>query len=401
MSVASGKAKSDRAGRYIRQPTGYAAFIPTALPPEPHLVFDNEMQTLLSRADRALGRLDGSIQTLPNPDLFVFMYVRKEAVLSSQIEGTQSSLADVLEVEASVFDPHHPSDVGEVLNYVTAMNYGLDRLKDLPLCVRLIKEIHNELLHDVRGREKNPGEVRTSQNWIGPGGCTLQTASFVPPPPHEVMNALGDLEAFMHSEVYLPALVKIGLIHAQFETIHPFLDGNGRVGRLLITFLLMQNEILLKPVLYISHYFRRNRAEYYDRLQAVRDRGEWEAWIKFFLTGIAAVSLEATETARAIVDLRENHRRLVTERFGRAAGNGLTILEGLFRSPIVTVSQVQKRLGITYPPANNLVQRFVDAGILFEMTGQERYRVYRYDPYIGLFSNNREDQQFDDGPSQS
>lgn len=401
MSVASGKAKSDRAGRYIRQPTGYAAFIPTALPPEPPLVFDNEMQTLLSRADRALGRLDGSIQTLPNPDLFVFMYVRKEAVLSSQIEGTQSSLADVLEVEASVFDPHHPSDVGEVLNYVTAMNYGLDRLKDLPLCVRLIKEIHNELLHDVRGREKNPGEVRTSQNWIGPGGCTLQTASFVPPPPHEVMNALGDLEAFMHSEVYLPALVKIGLIHAQFETIHPFLDGNGRVGRLLITFLLMQNEILLKPVLYISHYFRRNRAEYYDRLQAVRDRGEWEAWIKFFLTGIAAVSLEATETARAIVDLRENHRRLVTERFGRAAGNGLTILEGLFRSPIVTVSQVQKRLGITYPPANNLVQRFVDAGILFEMTGQERYRVYRYDPYIGLFSNNREDQQFDDGPSQS
>lgn len=401
MSVASDKAKSDRAGRYIRQPTGYAAFIPTALPPEPPLVFDNEMQTLLSRADRALGRLDGSIQTLPNPDLFVFMYVRKEAVLSSQIEGTQSSLADVLEVEASVFDPHHPSDVGEVLNYVTAMNYGLDRLKDLPLCVRLIKEIHNELLHDVRGREKNPGEVRTSQNWIGPGGCTLQTASFVPPPPHEVMNALGDLEAFMHSEVYLPALVKIGLIHAQFETIHPFLDGNGRVGRLLITFLLMQNEILLKPVLYISHYFRRNRAEYYDRLQAVRDRGEWEAWIKFFLTGIAAVSLEATETARAIVDLRENHRRLVTERFGRAAGNGLTVLEGLFRSPIVTVSQVQKRLGLTYPPANNLVQRFVDAGILFEMTGQERYRVYRYDPYIGLFSNNREDQQFDDGPSQS
>lgn len=400
MSAAIEKAKSDRAGRYIRQPTGYAAFIPTPLPPNPPLAFDDEMQTLLSRADRALGRLDGSIQTLPNPDLFVFMYVRKEAVLSSQIEGTQSSLADVLEVEASVFDPHHPSDVGEVLNYVTAMNYGLNRLKDLPLCVRLIKEIHNELLHNVRGREKNPGELRTSQNWIGPGGCTLQTASFVPPPPHEVMNALSDLEAFMHSDVYLPALVKIGLIHAQFETIHPFLDGNGRVGRLLITFLLMQNEILLKPVLYISHYFRRNRAEYYDRLQAVRDRGEWEPWIKFFLTGIAAVSLEATETARAIVDLRERHRRLVTERFGRAAANGLNILEGLFSSPIVTIGQVQKSLGITYPPANALVQRFVEAGILFEMTGQERYRVYRYSPYIGLFSDNREEQQFDDGPSQ-
>jgi Fic family protein len=171
-------------------------------------VFDDEMQTLLSRADRALGRLDGSIQTLPNPDLFVFMYVRKEAVLSSQIEGTQSSLADLLEVEASVFDPHHPSDVGEVLNYVTAMNFGLKRLEELPLCIRLIKEIHNELLHDVRGREKNPGEVRKSQNWIGPGGCTLQTATFVPPPPHEVMNALGDLETFMHSTAYLPELTR-------------------------------------------------------------------------------------------------------------------------------------------------------------------------------------------------
>jgi Fic family protein len=392
-------ARSSRAGRYVRQSTGYAAFIPTPLPPEPALAFDDEMQTLLSRADRALGRLDGSIQTLPNPDLFVLMYVRKEAVLSSQIEGTQSSLADVLEVEASVFDPHHPSDVGEVLNYVAAMNYGLERLKELPLCIRLIKEIHNELLHDVRGREKNPGEVRTTQNWIGPGGCTLHTASFVPPPPHQVMPALGDLETFMHSSVYLPALVKIGLIHAQFETIHPFLDGNGRVGRLLITFLLMQNEILLKPVLYISHYFKRNRSEYYERLQAVRDQGDWEGWIKFFLTGIAAVSLEATETARAIVSLREAHRQLVTERFGRAAGNGLTILEGLFRSPIVTVGQVQRTLGITYPPANALVQRFVEAGILFEMTGQERYRVYRYTPYINLFSDNREEQHFEEGPS--
>jgi Fic family protein len=393
-------AKSDRAGRYVRQPSGYSAFIPRPLPPEPALNFDDEMQTLLSRADRALGRLDGSIQTLPNPDLFVLMYVRKEAVLSSQIEGTQSSLADVLEVEASVFDPHHPSDVGEVLNYVTAMNYGLKRLVELPLCIRLIKEIHNELLHDVRGREKNPGEVRTSQNWIGPGGCTLQTASFVPPPPHEVINALGDLETFMHSGVYIPALVKIGLIHAQFETIHPFLDGNGRVGRLLITFLLMQNEILLKPVLYISHYFKRNRAEYYEHLQAVRDRGEWEAWIKFFLAGIATVSLEATETARAIVGLRERHRSLVTERFGRAAGNGLSILETLFRSPIVTVASVQKHLGITYPPANGLVQRFVDAGILFEMTGQERYRIYQYSPYINLFADNREEPLIDHGPSQ-
>ncbi|WP_374660414.1 Fic family protein [Phenylobacterium sp.] len=391
--------QKDRAGRYVRQTTGYSAFIPNPLPPR-DIAIDSEMQTLLSRADRALGRLDGSIQTLPNPDLFVFMYVRKEAVLSSQIEGTQSSLADVLEVEASVFDPQHPSDVGEVLNYVTAMNYGLNRLTELPLCVRLIKEIHNELLHNVRGREKNPGEIRTSQNWIGPGGCTLQNATFVPPPPHEVMSALSDLETFMHSDAQIPALIKIGLIHAQFETIHPFLDGNGRIGRLLITFLLMQSEILLKPVLYISHYFKRNRYEYYEKLQSVRDNGDWENWIKFFLKGIATVSLEATETARSIVGLREEHRALVTSRFGRAAGNGLTILETLFRSPIITVGQVQKTLKITYPPANGLVQRFVDAGILFEITGQERYRVYQYSPYINLFAENREEPQLDHGPSQ-
>lgn len=393
--------RSARAGRYVKQITGYHAFIPAKLPPEPGLVIDDEMQTLLSKADRALGRLDGSIQTLPNPDLFVLMYVRKEAVLSSQIEGTQSSLADILEVEASVFDAHHPSDVGEVLNYVTAMNYGLKRLEELPLCIRLIKEIHRELLHDVRGREKNPGEVRKSQNWIGPGDCTLQTATFVPPPPADAVEALGDLEEFMHSQVYLPALVKIGMIHSQFETIHPFLDGNGRVGRLLITFLLMQNEILLKPVLYISHFFKKYRSEYYERLQAVRDHGDWEGWIKFFLTGIAVVSLEATETARSIVDLRERHRQMVTERFGRAAGNGLTILEKLFRSPIVTIGQVQKMLGITYPPASALVHRFVEAGILFEVTGQERYRVYQYSPYINLFADQREDLANNAGPSQN
>lgn len=348
-----------------------------------------------------MGRLDGSIQTLPNPDLFVLMYVRKEAVLSSQIEGTQSSLADVLEVEASVFEPHHPSDVGEVLNYVSAMNHGLKRLAELPLSVRLIKEIHNKLLHNVRGREKSPGEIRTSQNWIGPQGCTLTTATFVPPPPHEVPGALGDLERFIHSDYHIPPLIKIGMIHAQFETIHPFLDGNGRVGRLLITFLLVQNEILMKPVLYISHYFKRNRSEYYERLQAVRDKGDWEGWIKFFLIGIATVSSEATDTARAIVGLREHHRSLVTQRFGRAAGNGLTILEELFRTPIMTIGQVQKRLGITYPPASGLVQRFVDAGILFEVTGQERYRVYQYIPYISLFSDNKEEGGLDEGPSQS
>jgi Fic family protein len=361
--------------------------MPAALPPEPPLAWDNELQTLLSRADRALGRLDGSIQTLPDPDLFVFMYVRKEAVLSSQIEGTQSSLNDLLEAEAAITDSHRPSDVGEVLNYVSAMNHGLARLAELPISVRLIREIHEKLLAGVRGKNMNPGEIRQSQNWIGPGGSSLNDAIFVPPPPHEVVSLLSDLEKFIHNEAFIPPLVKIGLVHAQFETIHPFLDGNGRIGRLLIAFFLCQNEILLKPVLYLSHYFKAHRQRYYELLQKVRDEGAWEEWIKFFLEGVATVSLEATDTARAIVSLRETHRTRITDKFGRAAGNGLRILETLYRRPYITVSQVRDRLAISFPPASELVQRMVDADILVEITGQDRYRIYQYAPYVQLFSD--------------
>ncbi len=259
-----------RAGRYLAQPTGYRAFHPAALPPQPPVRLTGDLQPLLSAADRALGRLDGSIQTLPNPDLFVFMYVRKEAVLSSQIEGTQSSLQDLLAAEAHILAPDRPRDVDEVVNYVAAMNHGLDRLGEFPVSIRLIREIHERLLRGVRGARLTPGELRRSQNWIGPAGCTLNEASFVPPPPHEVPAALGALETFLHSDSDLPPLVQIGLAHAQFETIHPFLDGNGRVGRLLITFLLCQREILLKPVLYLSHFFKQHRTEYYERLQSVR-----------------------------------------------------------------------------------------------------------------------------------
>jgi Fic family protein len=222
-----------RAGRYITQPTGYRAFMPAPLPPQPALALGGELQGLLSAADRALGRLDGSVLTLPNPDLFVFMYVRKEAVLSSQIEGTQSSLQDLLAAEAQLFEPTLPRDVDEVINYVRAMNHGLARLAELPVSVRLIREIHAELMRGVRGGRLQPGELRTSQNWIGPAGCTLNTATFVPPPHHAVPAALGDLETFLHASDDLPPLVKIALAHVQFETIHPFLDGNGRVGRLL------------------------------------------------------------------------------------------------------------------------------------------------------------------------
>ena len=279
-----------RAGSYQQQPTGYRAFIPAPLPPNRPLAIDGELQGLLSQADRALGRLDGSVLTLPNPDLFVFMYVRKEAVLSSQIEGTQSSLQDLLAAEAQLFEQNLPRDVDEVVNYVRAMNHGLARLPELPVSVRLIREIHAELMQGVRGGRLQPGELRTSQNWIGPAGCTLNTATFVPPPHHVVPEALGDLEKFLHRDDDLPPLVKIALAHVQFETIHPFLDGNGRVGRLLITFLLTERGVLHKPVLYLSHYFKPHRQEYYEHLQAVRDRGAWEAWLAFFLRGVVEVA---------------------------------------------------------------------------------------------------------------
>lgn len=376
---------SVRSGRYVRQLTGYSAFIPAPLPPSPAVSMAGPLQGLLSDADRTLGRLSGSIDTLPNPDLFVLMYVRKEAVLSSQIEGTQSSLQDLLAAEAQVLGTGAPKDVDEVVNYVRAMNHGLGRLADLPVSVRLIREIHGTLLEGGRGARLTPGELRSSQNWIGPGGCTLAEATFVPPPPEEVPAALGALETFLHDSDNLPLLVKIGLAHAQFETIHPFLDGNGRIGRLLITFLLCERGVLGKPVLYLSHYFKRHRQEYYDRLQAIRDAGAWEAWLAFFLQGVTEVSAQAAETARRILALREAHRTLVTIHLGRAAGNGHRVLEALYERPIMSVSQIRELTKTTYPAANDLVGRLARIGILKEITGQKRHRRFRYDDYVRLF----------------
>lgn len=378
--------RTARAGSFRRQPAGYRAFIPAPLPPDPPVYLDGPLQTLLSQADRAIGRLDGSVVTLPNPDLFVFMYVRKEAVLSSQIEGTQSSLQDLLAAEAELVGRESlPRDVDEVVNYVAAMNFGLSRLDALPVSVRLIREIHRRLLQGVRGGGLTPGELRRSQNWIGPGGAPLREATFIPPPPGEVTSCLGDLESFLHRKDDLPLLVKIGLAHAQFETIHPFLDGNGRVGRLLITFLLTERGVLHKPVLYLSHYFKRHRQEYYDRLQAVRDAGDWEGWLAFFLRGVAEVGDEATETARRILAMRERHRNAITASLGRGAGNGLNVLESLFDRPIVSVAQVGEVTGTTYAAANNLVARLVDLGILEEITGYARNRRFRYEDYVRLF----------------
>ena len=374
-----------RAGTYRRQPTGYRAFVPAPLPPNPPIRITGELQALLSQADLALGRLDGSIQTLPQPDLFVLMYIRKEAVLSSQIEGTQSSLQDLLAAEARIFAPNRPNDVDEVVNYISAMNHGITRLSELPVSIRLIREIHTKLLQGVRGSHLTPGEVRTSQNWIGPAGCTLNEALFVPPPPHQVMQDMSQLERFIHADTALPLLVKIGLVHAQFETIHPFLDGNGRVGRLLITFLLCEQKVLLKPVLYLSYFFKQHRQQYYEELQSVRDNGTWEQWLTFFLSGIVEVSRQATETARRILALREEHRRVITDNFGRAAGNGHRVLEHIYEHPIVSVGDVQGLTETTYTAANDLVARLVKHGILHEFTGQARNRRFMYKSYIDLF----------------
>lgn len=376
-----------RAGRYVTQPSGYQAFMPAPLPPQPPLAFGGELQGLLSAADRALGRLDGSVLTLPNPDLFVFMYVRKEAVLSSQIEGTQSSLQDLLAAEAQLFELELPRDVNEVINYVRAMNHGLARLSDLPVSVRLIREIHAELMKGVRGGRLQPGELRTSQNWIGPSGSTLTTATFVPPPHHAVPEALGQLEGFLHEKDELPPLLKIALAHVQFETIHPFLDGNGRVGRLLITFLLTECGVLHKPVLYLSHYFKQHRQEYYERLQAVRNDGAWEGWLAFFLQGVVEVAGEAAETVRRILQLREQHRAMITEKLGRAAGNGHKVLESLFDRPIVSVNDVKAMTRTTFTAANQLISRLAEIGVLSEMTGYARNRRFRYAPYIALFND--------------
>ncbi|MDB9517188.1 Fic family protein [Roseofilum reptotaenium CS-1145] len=376
---------STRAGQYVHQIEGYQAFIPSPLPPQPEIVMDQEMWNLLSQADRALGRLDGATDALPNPDLFVFMYVRKEAVLSSQIEGTQASLMDVLEFESQALEPQNPQDIAEVVNYIDAINHGLDRLKDLPVSLRLIKEIHEKLMRGVRGSERDPGEFRRSQNWIGTGGCSLKDATYVPPPPHEMLKSLDNLEKFLHSSQPMPTLIKVGLAHAQFETIHPFLDGNGRTGRLLITFLLCEQNILQRPLLYISYYFKKYRSQYYDYLQDIRDRGNWENWLKFFLCGIYEVAQEAAATARKIVNLKEEHRQLVLDQMGRRAAKAIALLESLYSKPIFTVEHAIEITKLRYSNANTLIKNLCDLRLLEEITGQKRNRAFSYAPYLEVF----------------
>lgn len=372
-----------RAGKYVQQLQGYRAFIPNPLPPVPPVRMEGELTALMSEADRALGRLDGVASILPNPDLFVAMYVRHEAVLSSQIEGTQSTLEDVLQYEIDSKGPRIAKDAGEVVNYVAAMNHGLNRLKTLPLSLRLLREIHARLMKDVRGSERSPGEFRTSQNWIGAQGCNLMTATFVPPPPHEMVAALDNLEKFLHDSQGLPPLVQCGLAHAQFETIHPFLDGNGRVGRLLITLLLCEQRILERPLLYLSVYLKAHRAEYYDRLTAVRTDGDWEGWLRFFLKGVAEVSVAATNTARSILHLREEGRLKLANN-----AQGVRLLDYLFEKPVMSVRTAEQHLGCSFATAASTIEQLEAAGLLRETTGQKRNRLYRCEPYLALFEQH-------------
>ena len=379
--------QSDRAGRYRVHREGYRAFLPKPLPPDPGLRLDAELQALLSHADQALGRLDGAVQILPNPDLFVLMFVRREAVLSSQIEGTQSSLRDLLRAEANIHDPDRPADVAEVVNYVSALNHGVRALSSGRLSIPLMLALHRRLLSGLRGSDLFPGEFRTDIVWIGSPGASLNDATFVPPPPEAVPGCMEALERFVLGRDSLPALVKAGLVHAQFETIHPFFDGNGRVGRQLIALSLCEAGILQKPVLYLSHYLKARRTEYYQRLQAVRDAGAWEDWLKFLIAGVASVAIESTDTARAIVALREEVREDLLATLGRGAANALRLHERLFETPIVGVKQVGELLDLGFSAANRLIDRMVERGVLVEVTGHARNRRFAYHRYIELFDD--------------
>lgn len=377
-----------RSGFYADQSGGYKAFIPSPLPPIPPVEITGELQELLYKATQSLGRLDGSIHTLPDADMFVAMYMLKEAVLSNRIEGTQSSLHDVLASEAQIL-PLHSSrqDIEEVTRYIEAMNYGINCLQNAPVSIQLVREIHKRLLREVRGAQIRPGEIRKVQNWIGPEDCSVFEAIFVPPPPELVEEKLLELEQFIQSDSNLPLLIKIGLIHAQFETIHPFVDGNGRAGRLLVTLLLCEQKALLKPVLYLSYFLNQNRSEYYEKLQSIRDASTWEKWLCFFLRGVAEVSEQATNTARNILTLRNEHQVLLAKHLGRIAGNGHIVLNHLYANPIISVNDVKELLGTTRQAAHNLVARMVDCGILQEYTNRTRNRKFIYHQYVELFES--------------
>lgn len=378
-----------RTGHYVSRTFGgetVRAFVPPPLPPIPPLDL-SRLQAKLEKASESLGRLDGLALLLPDPSLFLFFYVRKEAVLSSQIEGTQSSLSDLLLFEADETPGAPRDDVIEVSNHVAALDHAMRRLRQqFPVSLRLIKETHAVLMRSGRGSEKTPGEFRTSQNWIG--GSRPGNAVYVPPPPEQVMECMGALEIFLHAEeLVLPRLVRAALAHVQFESIHPFLDGNGRLGRLLITFLLCASGMLREPLLYLSLYFKAHREDYYELLNQVRVRGAWEEWIEFFLDGVHYSADEAARVARAVQELLEKDREVIRG-CGRGAGTLLRLHEALVRKPFTSVGSAAMHLNLSTPAVGTALSRLQSLGIVREKTGQRRSRIFAYQPYLDLLGGD-------------
>lgn len=361
--------KNTGAGRVVRHPTGFHAFIPAQLPPR--LTFDQDLAVNLSRADAALGELSGLGRVLPNPHVLIGPLVRREAVLSSQIEGTQTSLSELLLDDARptpAAKSERADDLREVRNYVSALEHGLSRLNDLPLSLRLVRELHDKLMTGVRGEHATPGEFRRSQNWIGPPGSNLMNASYVPPPVDEMTELLSDWERYLHVRDPMPELIQCAIIHEQFEAIHPFLDGNGRVGRLLITLFLIERGRLSRPLLYLSDFVERHRSDYYDLLQRVRTHGEWIPWVRYFLTGVEETARDAAARARRLMDLRES---LLRETKGAKA-----IVDQLLTNPYITIGTATKVLEVTAPTANRLIRELQAKGLLRETTGRKWGKIY-------------------------
>ena len=368
--------RAPKAGKVIQAVGGYAAFLPAPLPPE--ISYDGGLVLALSRADAALSELSGLGRQLPNPHLLIAPYVRREAVLSSRIEGTRASLSDLLLDEADLDRPRDgDADVQEVRNYVTALEYGLERLQELPLSLRLVRELHERLMQGVRGDKATPGEFRRSQNWIGPAGSTPATAPYVPPPPDLMMDALADWERFLHERDRFPDLVQCAVMHEQFEAIHPFLDGNGRVGRLLITLFLVERSRLSQPLLYLSDYIEAHRQEYYDSLQRVRTDGDWSGWLRFFLVGVEETGRAAVRQASRLMDLREQYRQRLHQK-----PKALRLLDELFVNPYLTVARAIRILDVSDPTARQTVALLQGDGLLEEVTGRSWGRIYLARPIL-------------------
>jgi Fic family protein len=370
-----------RAGEFTVTKFGYEVFIPNPLPPD--IRYDDELQLLLSKADGALARLDGVTEVLPNPDLFVAMYVKKEALLSAQIEGTQVSLKGVLEFEANIKPKEDIADIREVMNYIKAMHYGMEMLEKHPLDVDLINNAHKILIEKTRGSDKQPGEYKTTQNYLGVPGCSIYEASFIPPPPEKIEELMKSLEEFIQKKDKIPTLIKIALIHSQFETIHPYLDGNGRMGRLLITYYLYWKKILLKPLLYLSFYLKKNRSEYSECLNRVRFEDSWEIWLKFFLKGVIDTSENALKSAREIIALKETTiTKMVENKVGGI--NTIKLVDHLFHDPTISIKEVSDILEISDVTANKIVKNLEAMGILIEFTGRKRYKQYVFADYVRI-----------------